>query len=230
MPIVWQHEREEGFHSISFGCNSNKSGWTLTSHPSEAEVSRQWPTEDHLMEFCRSTSKTHESDRLAWNAFGTNRCQRRFLQLLTQKWTCTGWGPAQCVFGAEHELTATSIQQFQTSGTEWKDKGVGQLGLHKLSVTVDDVLICKKKKEQPGSLFAANALGELIKETRRKLQSVESEVVDVWERRKTSCCPCQTCQAVLSAGTMQGQQAEVFFRRRKAQQRRGKRQRNTAET
>lgn len=81
--------------------------------------------------------------------------------------------------GEFHTYLKASIQQFQTSGSKWKDKGVGQLGLHKLSVTADDVLICKKKKEQPGLLFAANALGELIKETRRKLQSVESEVVDV---------------------------------------------------
>lgn len=81
--------------------------------------------------------------------------------------------------GEFHTYLKASIQQFQTSGSKWKDKGVGQLGLHKLSVTADDVSICKKKKEQPGLLFAANALGELIKETRRKLQSVESEVVDV---------------------------------------------------
>lgn len=65
----------------------------------------------------------------------------------------------------------------------YKDKGAGQSGLHKLVVRADNVSIRKEKKEQTGSLFAANALGELIRETRRKLQSVENEVADVWKWR-----------------------------------------------
>lgn len=82
----------------------------------------------------------------------------------------------------------------------------------------DDVLKCKKNKEQPGPLFAANALAELINFFNKKeIQAVESRVIDVWERKETTCCPCQMCQvslhgqAVLSAGTVQGQQAEMPF-------------------
>lgn len=97
--------------------------------------------------------------------------------------------------------------------SERTDKGAGQLGLHKLVVTADDVSICQKKKEQTGSLFAANALGELIKETRRKLQSVENEVADVWKTKKHPADrdrPARRCSmaiAVLCTGIARGQTA-----------------------
>lgn len=57
------------------------------------------------------------------------------------------------------------------------------MGLHESVVRADNVSMRKEKKEQTGSPFAANALGELIRETRRKLQSAENEVPDVWKWR-----------------------------------------------
>lgn len=94
-------------------------------------------------------------------------------------------------------------------------------------------MICEKKKEQTGSLFAANALGELIKETRRKLQSVENEVADVWKMKKHPADRDRPARrlsmaiAMLCIGITQGQKAELLFRRTKAQQGRDRKGRET---
>lgn len=83
------------------------------------------------------------------------------------------------------------------AASEEEGAGAGQLGLHKLAVTAGDVWVREEKEEQTGSLFAANALGELIKETRRKLQSVENEAADVWKRKKHPADRDKPCQAPL---------------------------------
>lgn len=165
--------------------------------------------------------QTLKSDE-TWAAFCTNRCQREILPPLSQHWACAG--AVRCLgLSWSSQLCCQAPAEL---GKDWEG-GLGQLGLHR-SPHRDDGSTWKKKEEQPGSLSAASTLGELIKETRRKLQSVESEVVGVWER-KIVLLPMAELPGVPACSEQGLCRAEGFAGRVKAQQRREKKKRNSAE-